>query len=205
MSQTTRQQSPIRVLRVNGGANHTNSITRPLADQLIERLGAAAPTEITVLEVSDGVPFVDGNWIAGVYEGATTEAALDAKATSDAYARQLLETDVLVISAPIYNFSVPAALKAWIDQIARAGLTFRYTGPGQIEGLVRDVSAYVVVGGGGVSLGDERDFLSPYLRQVLGFVGITDVHFVDATGTAFDADGAVARATQQVHELVLTG
>jgi FMN-dependent NADH-azoreductase len=193
------------ILLINAGANHPNSVTRPLADKLIGRLMAAEPSAVTTLELSEGVPLVDGSWIAGVYGEADFPAALSAKNASDTYVDQLLDADVLVITSPIYNFGVPAAFKAWIDQVARAGRTFRYTGPGQMEGLVDGVTAYVVVAGGGVSLGDELDHATPYLRQVLGFLGITDVHFIDATGVALDPEGAVARATRQLEALAVAG
>jgi FMN-dependent NADH-azoreductase len=188
-----------KVLRLNSGANHADSVSRPLVDRIIARLGDQA--RVTTLDLSESVPLVNSAWMAGVNGGSEAPADKAAAAASDAYIAQLLDTDVLVIAAPIYNFSVPAALKGWIDQVARAGVTFQYNGPGQVEGLVTGKKAYVVVSSGGVPLGSDFDFLSPYLRMVLGFVGITDVEFIDASGLAFDAAAAIERAEKQVDVL----
>jgi FMN-dependent NADH-azoreductase len=187
------------VLRLNAGANHAGSVSRPLADRLIAHLGDQAT--VTTLELGDGIALVNGDWVDGVNGGSSAPAAAAAAAVSDAYVAQLFATDVLVISAPMYNFSIPAALKGWIDQVARAGVTFKYLGPGQIEGLVNGKKAYVVVASGGVPLGSEFDFLSPYLRSLLGVVGITDVEFIDASGLAFDAPATIERAEKQIDSL----
>lgn len=183
----------IQILRLNAGANHVDSVSRPLATALIEGLAAKGPTNVTTVELSEGLPFVDAAWMSG--DAATT-------ATSEAYISQLEAADVLVISAPIYNFSVPAALKAWIDQIAKAGRTFAYTGPGQVEGLLKNKKAYVVITAGGVKLGSAWDFASPYLRHVLGFIGITDVEFIDASALATDAQQSVSNAHAQIAQLL---
>jgi FMN-dependent NADH-azoreductase len=189
------------ILRLNAGANHAGSVSRPLADRIVARLGEQGATTVTNVELSDGVPLVNGDWVEGVNNGSDAPAATAAKAVSDAYIAQLFAADVLVISAPIYNFTLPAALKGWIDQVARAGVTFKYSGPGEFEGLVTGKKAYVVVTSGGVPLGSDFDFLSPYLRSVLGFVGITSVEFIDASGLAFDAAASIERAEKQIDEL----
>jgi len=93
--------------------------------------------------------------------------------------QELIDSDVLVIGAPLYNFGIPAALKAWIDLIARARLTFRYGENGPV-GLLTGKQAFVILASGGTTLGGELDFASAYLRHVLAFVGITDVQFINA-------------------------
>lgn len=182
-----------KILRLNAGANHADSVSRPLATTLIDGLAAKCPVEVTTVELSEGLPFVNAAWIAG--EAATA-------AITEALIAQLEAADVLVISAPIYNFSVPAALKAWIDQIAKAGRTFAYSGPGQVEGLLKNKKAYVVITAGGVTLGSPWDYASPYLRHVLGFVGITDVEFIDASGLATDAEQSIRNARAQITSLL---
>ncbi len=182
-----------QILRLNAGANHVDSVSRPLATALIDGMAAKGPIDVITVELSEGLPFVNAAWIAG---DATATAA------SETFISQLEAADVLVISAPIYNFSVPAALKAWIDQIAKAGRTFAYTGPGQVEGLLKNKKAYVVITAGGVTLGSAWDFASPYLRHVLGFVGITDVEFIDASGLATNAELSVSNAHAQIAELL---
>src|SRR5690606_6043276 len=105
-----------------------------------------------------------------------------------------VQTCALPIS--IYNFSIPASLKAWIDQVARARRTFRYTEAGP-EGLLKGKRAYIVFASGGVPLGSEVDFASAYLRHILGFIGISDVEFIAADGHQKDR-GAMARAATAI-------
>ncbi len=108
--------------------------------------------------------------------------------------------DTIVIGLPIYNFGVPAALKAWIDLIARAGVTFQYSAEGP-KGLLTGKHAIVAVASGGTEIGSDIDFASGYIRHVLGFVGITDVTFIRADRTALDMDGTVRSARDAVDAL----
>ncbi|NOK57645.1 MAG: FMN-dependent NADH-azoreductase [Chloroflexi bacterium AL-W] len=120
-------------------------------------------------------------------------------ATSDELVEELQTSDVLVLSVPIYNFSVPATLKAYIDLVDRAGVTFRYGENGPV-GLLKDRKTYVVVTSGGIPLGSDFDDVSGYVRQVLAFLGITDVEFVAADQLARDPEAAVMTARQQIGE-----
>ena len=95
-------------------------------------------------------------------------------ALSDQLIRELQDADTIVIGAPIYNFGAPASLKAWMDLVARPGVTFRYTPDGP-EGLLTGKKAIVTVASGGVPVGSDIDFLSSHLKFFLGFIGITDV------------------------------
>ncbi len=111
-------------------------------------------------------------------------ACLKAKlALSDSLVADLQEASHIVIASPIYNFSVPAVLKAWIDMVARARVTFRYTENGP-EGLLKGKKAYLVIASGGVPLGSDMDYASTYLRHVMGFLGIDDVTLVNANELA---------------------
>jgi FMN-dependent NADH-azoreductase len=108
---------------------------------------------------------------------------------------------VLVIGVPVYNFSIPATLKTWIDLIARARLTFRYTEQGP-EGLVKGKKAYLAVATGGVAVDSAADFATPYMRHLLGFIGITDVEIVAAERINVDAATAMDAARARIAELV---
>ncbi len=103
----------------------------------------------------------------------------------------------------MYNFGIPAALKAWIDMIARARLTFRYTADGP-EGLLKGKKAYLVYASGGVPVNSAADFATPYLRHALAFVGITDVEVITADRLNSDAGSAMDRARQRIADLVFT-
>ncbi|MEO0699174.1 MAG: NAD(P)H-dependent oxidoreductase, partial [Pseudomonadota bacterium] len=110
------------------------------------------------------------------------------------------DADTIVIGAPIYNFGVPAAVKAWIDQVARAGITFAYTENGP-KGLLEGKRAIIVVASGGTKVGSEIDFAIGYLKFALGFIGITNVELVAADQMALDADASLVAANEAVAQL----
>jgi FMN-dependent NADH-azoreductase len=114
-----------------------------------------------------------------------------AVAFADSLIAEAEAADTIVIAAPMYNFTIPTTLKAWIDHIARAGRTFRYTAQGP-EGLLKNKKVVVVVSRGGFYTGNASaaamDHQAPYLRTVLGFLGLTDVSFVEVEGQAIGPD-----------------
>jgi FMN-dependent NADH-azoreductase len=123
---------------------------------------------------------------------------------ADGLIEELEAADTIVLAVPMYNFSIPSTLKAWIDHVARAGRTFRYTAAGP-EGLLKGKKVFVVTGRGGVYSGDSPakvfDFQEPYLRSVLGFLGLADVTFIHVEGLKVSPEAAeqgVARARQLI-------
>lgn len=122
-------------------------------------------------------------------------------ALSDELINELKQASTLVIGAPIYNFSVPASLKAWIDLICRAGETFRYTDNGP-EGLLNIDRAIIAVSAGGVEIGSPVDFNSAYLKQVCKFIGINDVHIIDVSGSKREPESLIEHARTQVDSLL---
>lgn len=119
-----------------------------------------------------------------------------AVAVSDALIAELRRADELVIGAPMYNFTIPSLLKAWIDHVARAGVSFRYTERGP-EGLLDIARATVISTRGGRYAGTPQDTQTPYLRQVLGFLGVGDIDFIYAESMAGD-DAELVAAEQQI-------
>ena len=199
----TRQQ-PLKILEVSAGARSEGSISRLLTADLIAALDTRyGDTAVARRDVAAGLPFIDETWVAANYtpEEDRTPQHRQTLAESDALVAELLAADVLVIGAPIYIFSVPATLKAWIDMIARARLTFQYTDNGP-QGLLKDKKAYVVVPSGGVPVGSPMDFATPYLRHALSFVGITDVEFIGAQGADRGNDDALDDARARIAELI---
>ena len=175
-------------------------LTRDLLDALEARHGDVS---ITRRNVAEGLPFVDADWVVATNtpEEDRTEAQRQTLAFSDELVEELVAADILVIGAPIYNFSVPASLKAWIDLVARVRRTFRYTENGPI-GLLEGKKAFVLVPSGGVPVGSPVDFATPYLRHALSFIGITDVHIVGAQGADRGNDQALDNARARIAELV---
>ena len=178
------------------------SVTRRLSETLIERLSAKTHANVVRREADDGVPAVSTAWTQAAYtaEVERTPEQREALRISDELVAELQAADTLVIGAPIYNFGVPAALKLWIDQVCRAGVTFRYSENGPV-GLLDGKKAYVVVASGGTAAGSAIDFATPYMRHVLGFIGITDVEFITADQLMVNGDGTVAAAREQIERL----
>ncbi len=187
------------ILRIDASARTQGSVTRDLTMQIVDRLGAAT---VATRDLAAGVPLLSEAWVGANFTPADqrTPGQTRELAQSDTLIAEVLAADTLVIGLPIYNFGVPAALKAWVDQIARAGVTFRYTETGP-EGLLKGKRAIVAVASGGVKVGSDVDFASGYLRHVLGFIGITDVTFVTADQLMQDADAALSTATTQIAAL----
>ena len=194
----------LRILEVSASGRRNGSITRELSADLIaaleDRFGSV---QLTRRDLLHGVPFVDEAWIEANFtpDESRTQIHKDTLAYSDELVNELRDADVLLIGAPIYNFSIPAALKAWIDMIARARSTFRYTENGPV-GLLKGKKAYLVVATGGVPVGSAMDFATPYLRHALAFVGITEVEIVTADRINSDKHESMDRARAQIADLI---
>ncbi|TDK46776.1 FMN-dependent NADH-azoreductase [Antarcticimicrobium luteum] len=187
------------VLHIDTSARRSASTSRDLSAKIVDRLAAG-----TVLrrDLADALPLIDETWIAANFtpEDQRNDAQRAQMALSDDLVDELKAADVLVIGLPIYNFSVPATLKAWIDMVARVGVTFRYTEAGP-EGLLKGKRAILAVTSGGTPVGSEIDFATGYLRHVLGFIGITDIEIVAADRMNVDPDAALRAANEALDNI----
>jgi FMN-dependent NADH-azoreductase len=186
-----------RVLRIDASARTQGSVSRELSETLAADL-AGAEGEIVVRDLANDAPaFVDEAWVGANFTAPEerTDDQNQTLAASEALVAELEAADQIVIGVPVYNFSIPASLKAWIDMVARARRTFRYTDTGP-EGLLTGKTAWLAVASGGTALGSDIDFATPYLKFILGFIGITDVRVIDATRWGFlsEAEKAAVRA-----------
>ena len=144
--------------------------------------------------------FIDSEWIAGAFAPPEThtEEHKRALAISDELTSELQQADAIILDTPMYNYAIPAVLKAWIDHVVRAGKTFRYTSAGIPEGLLasKNIKAVVIVASGGKYTENPGlaafDYETPYLRFILSFIGITDVRFIQAGGTGAVMQGRVS-------------
>ncbi len=179
------------VLLIQSSVRGDASVSRTLAAHAAARLGGATVTR----DVADGLPLIDAAWTAANFTPKQDRTAEQnaALALSDSLIAELRAADVIVIGAPTYNFAIPAALKSWIDLIARAGETFRYTENGP-EGLLTGKRAIIVASSGGTPFGSDIDFNTRYLRHMLGFIGIDQIEVAGA-GRA-GADEAAHEATE---------
>jgi len=184
------------ILRVDSSVQRDQSITRKLGDEVVRRLMQEHPAAtLTVRDLADPIDFIDADWVrANLTDPAERhEQQRAALAESDRLVEELDAADVIVLTAPVYNFSVPAALKAWIDMICRARLSFRYTESGP-QGLLHDRPVYLVMASGGMPFGSPADFASGYLRHILAFIGIHNVRMVQAerTGSGLETSESAA-------------
>ncbi len=176
------------ILVINSSAQIENSHTRTLASELVQQLNPQGEHRVIERDLAaEPLPHLDGNLIGAFFtpEQQRSEAQAEAVRQSDTLVEELLSSDVLVIAAPMYNFGIPSTLKAWLDHIARVGVTFRYTAEGP-EGLVKGKKAYVITARGGVYEGTGLDHQAPHLKTFLGFIGIEDVTFYNAEGMGMD-------------------
>lgn len=199
--------TPATLLHLDASPRGARSHSRKLGQEFLAQWRDAHPTgKVVVRDFGhQPPPFVSEAWVEGAFAPADSHspAARDAIAISNQYVDELLAADQLVITTPIYNLSLPAVLKAWIDQIVRVGRTFGFATSGGFEGLAKNKRALVIVASGSDfrpnTPGGAFNFIEPYLRAVFGFIGITDVQFVYAhSQNPGNPAGATAVAEAQV-------
>lgn len=195
----------VNVLRIDSSGRSDGSQTRQLVDEFLAQLeGRGEIAQVVSRDVASGVEYVDNDWIAANFtdEADRTDGQKQRLATSDTLVSELEEADLIVLGVPVYNFGVPAALKAWVDQVARARKTFQYTENGPV-GLLKNKRAVIIAASGGTDIGSDIDFATPYLIHVLGFLGISDVEVIKASQLMIDADKAIAEARNGIEEFKL--
>jgi FMN-dependent NADH-azoreductase len=191
------------VLRIDASSNPGPSTSGKLADSFVAQLAQLhVQHEVVQRDLNSDLTAIDGEWIGAAYtpDADRSDAQQQRLALSDELIAELQAADEVVIAVPMYNFSVPSELKVWIDLIARAGKTFEYTAEGP-RGLVADKPVTLIVSTGGVPIDSPMDFLTPYLRQVLGFVGISDVSVIPADGMNTNPEETLVRANSALDNL----
>jgi FMN-dependent NADH-azoreductase len=187
-----------------------DSRSTQVASEFVSAWKAAnSPARVIHRDVANDVPHLTGEhlaaWMTAPTERSERQQAVASE--SDPLIEEVETADVIVIAAPMYNFSISSTLKAWLDHITRAGRTFQYTANGP-EGLLKNKKVYVVTARGGVYTGDSPatayDFQEPYLRAILGFNGLTDVTFIHVEAQKMSpeaAEAAIANARATVRIL----
>jgi FMN-dependent NADH-azoreductase len=190
------RRSMTQILLIQSSSNLASSVSRDLSDAYVTAYKAAHPDAVVTERdlVASPIPHLGVDLLGGFFgkPESLTEAQRTAVALSDTLVEEITTASLIVIGVPMYNFSIPSALKAWIDHVIRAGRTFNYTAEGP-KGLVIGKKAVLFLASGGVySDGPYKpyDFQETYLRAILGFIGITDVTVVRAEGLAMGPDAA---------------
>jgi len=198
----------MNILQVNSSARREASQSTRLANRLVQRLRDANPeATLTVRDLTaEPHPVLDEAALGALFTPAAQHTLEQAArvALDDALIAQIKAADVVVLGVPMYNFGVSTQLKNWIDAISRAGVTFRYSEKGP-EGLLTGKKVYVALTRGGRYRNTPADSQVPYLKTVLGFLGMTDVHFVYAEGLSMGPDAeraALASAYEEIEQAV---
>ena len=175
------------VLSINSSILGDNSQSRQLSSQLLERIKNAHPS-VKIIErdlAKDSLPHLNGEQFSAFItppEQRTTEQKVLA-AQSDDLVKEISDADTVVLALPMYNFGIPSQLKSYFDNLARAGMTFKYTATGPV-GLLTSKKAIVLATRGGFYFGTDKDTQTKYVKDFLGFIGIADVEFIYAEGLA---------------------
>lgn len=186
----------MKLLHIDSSILGGNSASRELSAAIVARWQAATPgLQVRYRDLdADPLPHLSGGSLAGA-DPAEAEAAAQVL-------QEFLEADIVVVGAPMYNFGIPSTLKAWIDRLAVAGKTFRYTEQGA-QGLAGSKRVVVASARGGLHQGAPSDFQEPYLRFLFGFFGIDDIEFVRAEGLAVSPEQR-AKSLEDAHASIRT-
>lgn len=196
-----------KMLIVTTSLNGAEGNSSKLAQQFVEQAKQKQSFQITELDLSnENAPHLTAKemqaWATSPEQRSAEQQEL--AAISETYVEQLQAADVIVFGVPMYNFGIPSQFKAWIDRVARAGVTFQYTENGP-EGLLKNKSVFVMAARGGVYAGTPMDTQTQYLKDVFGFIGLDSVEFAYAEGLAMgdeSADAAWKQSNEKIIELI---
>ena len=192
------------VLKIDSSARQEGSNSRIISNYLVQQLVLQQGQPVIERDlVKHPLPPMSPQDLMGVHGSQDDERPSLQRhlATSNELIAELQQADTLVLGVAMYNFSVPAYLKQWIDYICRAGVSFRYTQNGP-EGLTGVKRAFIVTASGGTPIGSDMDFASRYVEHICRFLGIAEVFHIDASGSKGSADAVIDAARQKINALL---
>ncbi len=192
----------MKIYQIDSSARKQGSSSRALAKKLLEKI-KKPDDEIIYRDLDDEMVFVTGLTESGmkIDKKDQTEHHKKMFELSDKLVKELKESDIIIISAPIYNYGPPATLKAWSDLAARVGETFRFKENGRREGLLKNKRAYLVITSGGTKLNSKEDFLTPWLKFILNFFGIEKIDIISADQMSLDYEKSIKDAEKQIENI----
>jgi len=194
----------MRIYQIDSSARKEGSTSRALAKKLLNKI-KKPNDEIIYRDLNDEMVFVSGLTESGmnIDEKDQNENHKKMFELSNQLVKELKESDIIIISAPIYNYGPPATLKAWSDLAARVGETFKFKPNGRREGLLKNKRAYLVITSGGTKLNSKEDFLTPWLKFILNFFGIDKVETINADQMALDYEKSIKEAESQIEKITV--
>ena len=192
----------MKIYQIDSSARKKGSTSRSLAKKLIKKIKKPGD-KVIYRDLDDEMVFVSGLTESGMKIAKKDQTKVHKKMfkLSDTLVKELKESDIIIISAPIYNYGPPATLKAWSDLAARVGETFRFKPNGRREGLLKNKRAYLVITSGGTKLNSKEDFLTPWLKFILNFFGIKKIDVVSADQMALNYKKSIKDAEDQIKNL----
>ena len=192
----------MKIYQIDSSARKEGSISKALAKKLLNKIKKHGD-EIVYRDLDDEMIFISGLTESGmkIPENEKTERHKKMFELSDKLVLELKESDVIIISVPIYNFGPPATLKAWSDLVARVKETFKYNADGSRVGLLKDKQVYLVITSGGTKINSKEDFLTPWLIHVLNFFGIKKIDIIAADQMALDYEKSIKEAEDQINKI----
>ncbi len=192
----------MKIYQIDSSARKKGSTSRALAKKLLEKI-IKPGDELIYRDLNEEMLFVSGLTESGmnIDEKDQTNDHKKMFQLSDKLVSELKESDIIIISAPIYNYGPPATLKAWSDLAARIGETFKFKSNGRREGLLKNKQAYLIITSGGTKLNSSEDFLTPWLKFILNFFGIEKVEVISADQMALDYEKSMRDAEAQIEKL----
>lgn len=193
----------MKIYQIDSSARKKGSTSRALAKKLLNKIKKIGD-EVIYRDLDDEMLFVAGLTESGmsIPENERTEQHKKMFELSDKLVNELKESDIIIISTPIYNFGPPATLKAWSDLAARVKSTFKYSSDGKQIGLLENKKVYLVVTSGGTKINSKEDFLTPWLKHVLNFFGIKDIKTIYADQMSIDYENSIKQAEKQIENIV---
>ena len=192
----------MKIYQIDSSARKEGSTSRALAKKLLDKI-KKPEDEVVYRDLDNEMVFVSGLTESGmkIDEKDQTEHHKKMFELSDRLVKELKDSDIIIISAPIYNYGPPATLKAWSDLAARVGETFKFKPDGRREGLLKNKRAYLVITSGGTKLNSEEDFLTPWLKFILNFFGINQIDTICADQMALDFEKSIKDAEKQIEKI----
>ena len=192
----------MKIYQIDSSARKEGSTSRALAKKLLDKIRKPGD-EVIYRDLDDEMVFVSGLTESGmkIEKKDQTEHHKKMFELSDKLVKEIKESDIIIISAPIYNYGPPATLKAWSDLVARIGETFKFKENGRREGLLRNKKAYLVITSGGTKLNSKEDFLTPWLKFILNFFGIEKVDIISADQMALNYEKSIRDAENQISNI----
>ena len=192
----------MKIYQIDSSARKDGSTSRALAKKVLEKI-KKPEDDVIYRDLNDEMVFVTGLTESGMNIDQKDQNENHKKMfkLSDQLVKELKESDIIIISAPIYNYGPPATLKAWSDLAARVGETFKFKPNGRREGLLKNKKAYLVITSGGTKLNSKEDFLTPWLKFILNFFGIEKIETINADQMALDYEKSIKDAEDQINNI----